>query len=59
MKPPRLNETILPAFSPQEVARLIHACTTQRDRALVLCLLDTGCRASELLAWNVAGADYG
>lgn len=24
-----------------------------RDRALLLCLLDTGCRASELLGWQV------
>lgn len=54
VKPPRLDETILPAFTVQEVARLIKACTTQRDRALVLCLLDTGSRASELIAWNVA-----
>ncbi len=46
---PRLDKTILPAFTADEVKRLLAACTTDRDRALILCLLDSGCRAAELI----------
>lgn len=50
---PRLDKKILPAFTPEDVKLLLNACNTERDRALVLCLLDTGCRAAELVALSV------
>jgi integrase/recombinase XerD len=40
------------ALTSEEVNRLIDACKFQRDRAILLCLLDTGCRASEFLSWR-------
>lgn len=54
---PRLDKTILPAFTAEDVKHLLGACTTERDRALVLCLLDTGCRAAELVGLNVGDVD--
>lgn len=54
---PRQEKTILPAFTPEE-ARAIHtACDCERDRAIVLTLLDTGCRASEFVALDVGDVD--
>ena len=53
VKMPKLTEELLPAYSDQEVRALLRAATHQRDRAMLLCLLDTGCRANEFLAWNV------
>ncbi len=52
---PRVNKRILPAFSEEEVHRLLSACVTKRDRAIILFLLDTGCRVSELV--NLNGGD--
>jgi site-specific recombinase XerD len=46
---PRLARRILPSFPSQSLPRLIAACARTRNRAIVLFLLDTGCRASELL----------
>jgi integrase/recombinase XerD len=54
---PRLDKEILPAFAPEDVKRLLDACLTERDKALVLCLLDTGCRASEFVNLNIADVD--
>ena len=54
---PRLDKEILPAFAPEDVKRLLAACLTDRDRALVLCLLDTGCRAAEFVNLNIADVD--
>lgn len=46
---PRLDKTILPAFAAEDVKRLLAACSNDCDRALVLCLLATGCRAAEFV----------
>jgi site-specific recombinase XerD len=54
---PRLDKTILPAFSTDDVKRLLDACENERDRALVLCLLDSGCRAAEFVALTIADVD--
>lgn len=35
------------------IQKLLDACLNNRDRAIVACLLDTGCRASEFLRWKV------
>jgi site-specific recombinase XerD len=57
VKMPRLDRRILPAFSPEDVKRLLAVCETPRDAAIVLCLLDTGLRAGEFVALNVADVD--
>lgn len=54
---PRLDKRIMPVFSTDEIMRLIRACQNKRDRAIVLFLLDTGLRASELLALRVGDID--
>ncbi len=47
---PKLPKTILPALTPEDVRKLLDACTCQRDRAIVLCLVDSGFRAAEFVA---------
>jgi site-specific recombinase XerD len=54
---PKLPKHVLPAFAPADVARLLDACDTPRDRVIVLFLLDTGLRAAELVALNGADID--
>ena len=41
------------AYTQDEMKRIVEAADSPRDKAIVLCLLDTGCRASEFVAWNV------
>ncbi len=57
VKMPRLPKSILPAFAPEDVRRLLAVCETPRDTAIVLCLLDTGLRAGEFVALNVGDMD--
>ena len=68
VKMPRVDRRVLPAFSPEDVKRLLAACLSAcrrpgasddnpRDTAIVLCLLDTGLRAGEFVALNVADVD--
>ncbi len=58
---PRPSKRILPAFTPQEVNALLEAAResddADRDRALLLVLLDTGVRASELVRLTPADID--
>ena len=54
---PRVEQRILPAFTPVEVQRLLAFCENDRDKAIVLCLLDTGCRVSEFVALDVGDVD--
>ncbi len=57
VKMPALDKRILPAFTTEDVRMLLDACLTARDTAIVLCLLDSGCRASEFLALNAGDID--
>ena len=45
------------AFTAAEVQLIIRAAKTRRDRAIVLCLLDTGCRVGEFTAWRRSDID--
>lgn len=54
---PRLPKKILPALEVADAQRLLAACETERDKAAVLFLLDTGVRASEFVHLNGADVD--
>ncbi len=53
VKMPKLDKKIPPSFSADEVRKIVLACRTERDQAIVLMLLDTGLRASELVVLNM------
>lgn len=54
---PKLSLRALPAFSEADIQAILAACNRRRDEAICLFLLDTGVRASELLALNVEDVD--
>jgi len=49
---PRVPPKVQPVLSPDDVKRLLTAATCERDRALVLFLLDTGARRAEAQSVN-------
>lgn len=49
---PKLPTELLQPFTAAEVGHLLDACECDRDRVLLLFMLDTGLRAAELLALN-------
>lgn len=57
VKPPRLGQEPLDPVSLEIVKAMLETCGKdfhgERDRALLLCLLDTGARAAEVCALNV------
>ncbi len=57
VKMPRLPKAALPPFSAGEVIALLDACDCDRDRALILTLLDSGVRARELCNLDVVDVD--
>lgn len=52
---PVLPNKKLPAFTVDEIRAVVDACETERERAIVLMLLDTGLRAAELV--SLSGGD--
>lgn len=54
---PRLPKELLPSLTTEDVHKLLAGCDTERDRALILFLLDTGVRAMECAALNVGDVD--
>jgi len=57
VKMPKVAERIMPAFTPEDVKALLGACRTARDRAIVLCLLDSGARAQEFVSLTIGDVD--
>ncbi len=57
VKMPKMEHKVLPALSADEVRKLTKACSSTRELAIVLFLLDSGVRASELCAMNVRDVD--
>lgn len=57
VKMPILEKKVLPALTQAEVQAILRACAYERDKALVLFLLDSGVRAFELCALNVGDVD--
>lgn len=56
-KMPALPKDVLPAFTRDEITRLLEACETHRDKTILLVLLDTGMRASEFVGVNAEDVD--
>ena len=57
LKRPKIPKQVLPALSQAEVKKLLDTCETERDKALLLFMLDTGARCSETVAVNVGDMD--
>jgi site-specific recombinase XerD len=57
VKMPRLEQKILPALTDDETRRILSVCDNDRDRAIVLFLLDSGVRANELCNLNIEDMD--
>jgi len=58
VKPPKLPQELLDPVPLADVSKMLATCdksfTGHRDRAVLLALLDTGCRATEFVALNMA-----
>lgn len=57
VKMPKVEDRILPALTAEDVGALLKASTDARDTALVMCLLDTGARASEFCNLDIGDVD--
>lgn len=61
LKPPKLPDNPLPPIAVADLQAMLATCDKtlagQRDRAALLCLLDTGCRAAEFLALDIGDVD--
>lgn len=54
VKMPKLEKKVLPALTAEELRAVLKVTETERDKAIVLVLLDTGLRATELCNVNIA-----
>lgn len=53
----RQEKKVRKPFSSVEIQKIVDACSTLRDKAIILFLLNTGCRISELSGINVEDLD--
>jgi site-specific recombinase XerD len=58
LKLPRVVERLPKVLTPNQVRRLYTACETDRERAALLVLVDTGCRAAEFCSINTGSIDF-
>lgn len=54
---PKVDKKILPSFTTEDVQKLLSACQSERDEAIILTLLDTGLRSSEFVGLNGGDID--
>lgn len=54
---PKVPKQVLPALTKDDVKKLLAACEYERDKALLLFMLDTGARCAETAAVNVGDVD--
>ncbi len=54
---PKVPKKVLPALSQEDVRKLLQACDCERDKALLLFMLDTGARCAETIGVNVGDVD--
>jgi integrase/recombinase XerD len=57
VKLPRVERKVIQSLTQDEVNAILLTCENDRDKALVLFILDTGVRASELVSINVEDMD--
>jgi integrase/recombinase XerD len=60
VKAPKVSTKPLPGVSMDDIQKMIEVCNTDqaaRDKAIILCLVDTGARRAEFCALNVADVD--
>lgn len=57
VKLPKVVERLPSVLSKGQIKGLYNACETDREKAVLLFLLDTGCRASEFCSLNVSHLD--
>lgn len=57
VKMPTLAKKVLPALTAGEVTAILTACINQRDKTMLLLLLDSGLRATETVNLNIADID--
>ncbi len=53
LKAPRVDSVLIKGYSEDEIRRLLSACVHLRDRCILHVLLDSLCRASELVSLDV------
>ena len=63
IKAPRVPREVLPPVTIEEVQAMLAACDSRtqlgaRDRAVILCLMDTGCRATEFTSLTYDDFDF-
>ncbi|MDP1547725.1 MAG: tyrosine-type recombinase/integrase [Anaerolineales bacterium] len=62
VKPPKVNHDPIKGVPTEEIKAMLETCggdfISVRDRALLLCLLDTGARAAEFMALNISDVDF-
>ena len=56
--PPKINESILPALSPQQVDYLISVADNLRDKCIINLFADSGMRLSELASIKASDIDW-
>lgn len=63
LKAPKVRQVIVPSYTEEEILDLLEACghsqNGQRDRAIMLLLLDTGIRANELCSLSLQQLEKG
>jgi len=57
LKKPKLPKAVLPALTQDDTKKLLDACENERDKALLLFMLDTGARCAETVAINIGDVD--
>lgn len=57
VKIPKIAKRIKPSLSADDIKRLLEACQSERDELIILLLLDTGVRATELVNLNIGDID--
>lgn len=58
LAPIKAQKVVRKPFSDVEIAQLMEACESERDRALISFLYATGCRVSEVCALNIRDVDF-
>jgi site-specific recombinase XerD len=62
VKPPKVTNEPIKGVTTEDIKAMLETCGGDfigiRDRALLLCLLDTGARAAEFMALNISDVDF-